>query len=425
MANFLAAIAVLCIAAKKQIMSFNVSKIRSDFPILNQQIYGKPLVYFDNGATTQKPKCVLDTIDYFHNRINANIHRGVHKLSEESTQAYENARETVREFINAKSSKEIIFTSGATASINLVAHSFGEAFINEGDEVIVSEMEHHSNIVPWQLICERKNAKLKVLPFNDKGELILEKLEELITEKTRIIAVNHVSNSLGTINPIKKIISKAHAMGVKVLVDGAQGVKHGVIDIQDLDADFYAFSGHKIYGPTGIGVLYAKEEILEKMPPWQGGGDMIASVSFEKTVYNELPFKFEAGTANYIGAAGLAAAIKYYQSVGIEEATNYEDEILRYATQQLLSVDGVKIYGNAKEKAAIISFLIENVHPYDAGMILDKMGVAVRTGTHCTEPVMAHFGIDGTIRASLAFYNTKEEIDQLVDGVKRVKMMFA
>ena len=405
-------------------MSFNVNKIRSDFPILNQQIYNKQLVYFDNGATTQKPACVLETINYFYNRINANIHRGVHKLSEESTQAYENARETVRAFINAKSTREIIFTSGATASINLVAHSFGEAYINEGDDVIVSEMEHHSNIVPWQLICERKKAKLKVFPFNDNGELILDKLDELITEKTRIIAVNHVSNSLGTVNPIKQIIGIAHSKGVKVLIDGAQGVKHGIIDIQDLGADFYAFSGHKIYGPTGIGVLYAKEEILEKMPPWQGGGDMISSVSFEKTVYNELPFKFEAGTANYIGAAGLATALKYYQSIGIEEATRYEDEILHYATHQLLSIGGVKIYGTAKEKAAIISFLIENVHPYDAGMILDKMGVAIRTGTHCTEPVMAHFGIDGTIRASLAFYNTREEIDQLIEGVKKVKMMF-
>ena len=405
-------------------MSFNVNKIRFDFPILNQQIYNKQLVYFDNGATTQKPACVLETINYFYNKINANIHRGVHKLSEESTQAYENARETVRAFINAKSTREIIFTSGATASINLVAHSFGEAYINEGDEVIVSEMEHHSNIVPWQLMCERKKAKLKVFPFNDNGELILDKLDELITEKTRIIAVNHVSNSLGTVNPIKQIIGIAHAKGVKILIDGAQGVKHGIIDIQDLGADFYAFSGHKIYGPTGIGVLYAKEEILEKMPPWQGGGDMISSVSFEKTVYNELPFKFEAGTANYIGAAGLATALKYYQSIGIEEATRYEDEILHYATHQLLSIGGVKIYGTAKEKAAIISFLIENVHPYDAGMILDKMGVAIRTGTHCTEPVMAHFGIDGTIRASLAFYNTREEIDQLVEGVKKVKMMF-
>jgi len=405
-------------------MSFNVSKIRADFPILTQEVHGKPLVYFDNGATTQKPKCVLDTIAYFHNKINSNIHRGVHKLSVDSTQAYEQARETVRQFINAKSTNEIIFTSGATASINLVAFSFGEAFIFEGDEVIVSEMEHHSNIVPWQLLCERKKAKLKVLPFDDNGDLILEKLDELITKRTKIIAVNHVSNSLGTVNPIKQIIAKAHAHGVKVLVDGAQGAKHGILDVQDLDADFYAISGHKIYGPTGIGVLYGKQELLEQIPPWQGGGDMIATVTFKKTTFNELPFKFEAGTANYVGAAALATAIKYYQSVGIEAAVEYENELLEYATQNLLAIEGVRIIGTAKEKTSIISFLVGNIHPYDVGMILDKMGIAVRTGTHCTEPVMAHFGIDGTVRASLAFYNTTQEIDMLVEGVKRVKQMF-
>ncbi|MDY0199726.1 MAG: cysteine desulfurase [Tenuifilaceae bacterium] len=405
-------------------MSFNVSKIRADFPILTQEVHGKPLVYFDNGATTQKPKCVLDTIAYFHNKINSNIHRGVHKLSVDSTQAYEQARETVRQFINAKSTNEIIFTSGATTSINLVAFSFGEAFIFEGDEVIVSEMEHHSNIVPWQLLCERKKAKLKVLPFDDNGDLILEKLDELITKRTKIIAVNHVSNSLGTVNPIKQIIAKAHAHGVKVLVDGAQGAKHGILDVQDLDADFYAISGHKIYGPTGIGVLYGKQELLEQIPPWQGGGDMIATVTFEKTTFNELPFKFEAGTANYVGAAALATAIKYYQSVGIEAAVEYENELLEYATQNLLAIEGVRIIGTAKEKTSIISFLVGNIHPYDVGMILDKMGIAVRTGTHCTEPVMAHFGIDGTVRASLAFYNTTQEIDMLVEGVKRVKQMF-
>lgn len=405
-------------------MSFDVNKIRADFPILTQEVYGKPLVYFDNGATTQKPKCVLDTIEYFHNKINANIHRGVHKLSVESTQAYEHARETVRAFINANSTKEIIFTSGATASINLVAFSFGEAFVYEGDEVIVSEMEHHSNIVPWQMLCERKKAKLKVLPFDNNGDLMLEKLDELITNRTKIIAVNHVSNSLGTVNPIKQIIAKAHAHGVKVLVDGAQGAKHGILDVQDLDADFYAISGHKIYGPTGIGVLYGKKELLEQLPPWQGGGDMIATVTFKKTTYNELPLKFEAGTANYIGAVALATALKYYQSVGIEAAVEYENELLEYATQSLLAIEGVRIIGTAKEKTSIISFLIGNIHPYDTGMILDKMGIAVRTGTHCTEPIMAHFGIDGTVRASLAFYNTKEEIDKLTEGVKRVKMMF-
>jgi cysteine desulfurase / selenocysteine lyase len=404
--------------------TINIKKIRSDFPILNQQVHGKPLVYFDNGATTQKPKCVLDTIDHFHNQINANIHRGVHKLSDESTQAYENARETVREFINAKSTKEIIFTSGATASINLVAFSFGEAFIGEGDEVIVSEMEHHSNIVPWQLMCERKKAKIKVLPFNDDGELLVDKLDDLITNRTKIIAVTHVSNSLGTVNPIRAIIAKAHARGVKVLIDGAQGIKHGKLNVQELDADFYVFSGHKIYGPTGIGVLYGKEDLLNAMPPWQGGGDMIATVTFEKTTFNELPFKFEAGTANYIGAAALATALEYYQSIGIEAATAYEDQLLEYATKQLLAIDDVRIIGEAKEKASIISFIIGDVHPYDTGMILDKMGIAVRTGTHCTEPVMAHFGIDGTVRASLAFYNTIEEIDKLIEGVKKVKQMF-
>ncbi|NHB69902.1 cysteine desulfurase [Perlabentimonas gracilis] len=404
--------------------TLNINKIRADFPILNQQVHGKPLVYFDNGATTQKPTCVLDTIGYFYNQVNSNIHRGVHKLSDESTRAYEEAREVVRSFINAKSIKEIVFTSGTTASINLVAFSFGEAFISEGDEVIVSEMEHHSNIVPWQLMCERKKATLKVLPFDDNGEVEVSKLDELITDRTKILAVTHVSNTLGTVNPIKNIIAKAHSRNVKVLIDGAQGVKHGVIDVQALDADFYVFSGHKLYGPTGIGVLYGKEELLEQLPPWQGGGDMIATVSFTKTVYNELPFKFEAGTANYIGAAGLATAIKYYQSVGIENAVRYETELLEYATQQLLAIDGVRIYGTAKEKASIISFVVGDIHPYDTGMILDKMGIAVRTGTHCTEPVMAHFGIDGTVRASLAFYNTREEIDKLIEGVTRVKMMF-
>ena len=405
-------------------MQFAIDKIRADFPILNQTVHGKPLVYFDNGATTQKPKCVLETIDYFYNQINSNIHRGVHKLSDESTQAYEEARETVRAFINAKSIKEIIFTSGATASINLVAFSFGEAFVKEDDEIIVSEMEHHSNIVPWQLMCERKKAKLKVLPFDDNGDLIVSKLDDLITNRTRIIAVTHMSNSLGTVNPIKDIITKAHAKGVKVLVDGAQGIKHGILDIQELDADFYAFSGHKIYGPTGIGVLYGKEGLLNAMPPWQGGGDMIATVTFEKTTFNELPFKFEAGTANYIGAAALATALKYYQSIGIEQATAYEHQLLEYATERLLSIEGVRIVGTANEKASIISFLVGDIHPYDTGMILDKMGIAVRTGTHCTEPVMAHFGIDGTVRASLAFYNTKEEIDRLIEGIERVKMMF-
>ncbi len=404
--------------------NINISKIRSDFPILSREVHGKPLVYFDNGATTQKPLCVLETISRFYNQINSNIHRAVHTLSQESTKEYEAARETVKEFINARSSKEIIFTSGTTASVNLVAFSFGEAFVSLGDEVIVTEMEHHSNIVPWQLLCERKGATLKVLPFDDNGELEIHKLDELISPKTKILAVTHVSNSLGTVNPIKEIIKKAHDKGVKVLVDGAQGVKHGAIDVQNLDADFYAFSGHKLYGPTGIGVLYGKEDLLTAIPPWQGGGDMIARVTFSKTTYNELPFKFEAGTSNYIGAAALATAIRYYQSVGIEAAMRHEDELLAYATQQLKAIDGVRIIGNAKNKAAIISFIVDDIHPYDTGMILDKMGIAVRTGTHCTEPVMDRFKIDGTVRASMAFYNTFDEVDRLVEGVKKVKMMF-
>jgi len=402
----------------------NLLSRRSDFPILSREVYGRPLVYFDNGATTQKPTCVLQTIERFYKEINSNIHRGVHKLSEESTREYENAREFVRKFLNARKTSEIIFTSGTTASINLVAYSFGEVFVRHGDEVLVTEMEHHSNIVPWQLLCERKGATLRVLPFNDNGELMLDKLPELITPKTRIIAVTHVSNTLGTVNPIAEIVRIAHSQNVPVLVDGAQGVKHGKIDVQQLDADFYAFSGHKIYGPTGIGVLYGKEEWLDRMVPWQGGGDMIATVSFKKTTFNELPFKFEAGTANYIGAAGLATALEYYMGINPDIATAYEDKLLKYATQKLKEIDGLTIYGNAQEKAAIISFLLNGIHPYDTGMILDKMGIAVRTGNHCTQPVIDHYGIDGTVRASLAFYNTFDEIDRLVEALHKVKEMF-
>ena len=402
----------------------NLLSFRADFPILSREVYGRPLVYFDNGATTQKPLCVLQTIERFYREINANIHRGVHKLSEESTREYENAREVVRKFLNARKTSEIIFTSGTTASINLVAYSFGEVFVRQGDEVLVTEMEHHSNIVPWQLLCERKGATLKVLPFDSNGELMLNKLPELLTPKTRIVTVTQVSNTLGTVNPIAEIVRIAHSQNIPVLVDGAQGVKHGKIDVQQLDADFYAFSGHKIYGPTGIGVLYGKEEWLERMVPWQGGGDMIATVSFAKTTFNELPFKFEAGTANYIGAAGLATALNYYSSIGPDIATAYEDELLKYATTKLKEIDGLTIYGNAPEKAAIISFLLNGIHPYDTGMILDKMGIAVRTGNHCTQPVIDHFGIDGTVRASLAFYNTFEEVDRLVEALHKVKEMF-
>ncbi len=404
--------------------TISFSHFRADFPILSREVYGQPLVYFDNGATTQKPTCVLETIQRFHNEINANIHRGVHKLSEESTREYENAREVVRSFLNAQKTSEIIFTSGTTASINLVAYSFGEVFVHQGDEVLITEMEHHSNIVPWQLLCERKGATLKVLPFDDNGELMLEKLPELLTLRTRIVAVTQVSNTLGTVNPVREIVRLAHSQNIPVLVDGAQGVKHGIVDVQQLDADFYVFSGHKIYGPTGIGVLYGKEEWLDRMVPWQGGGDMIATVSFRKTTFNELPFKFEAGTANYIGAAGLATALNYYSNIGIDAATAYEDELLRYATQKLTQIEGLKIFGTARSKAAIISFLLENIHPYDTGMILDKMGIAVRTGNHCTQPVIDHFGIDGTVRASLAFYNTFDEVDRLVEALLKVKEMF-
>lgn len=402
---------------------FNVEKIRTDFPILKRQVYGKPLVYLDNAATTQKPQAVIDTITNFYHNLNSNIHRGVHRLSSESTEEYEKAREKVRAFINAKSKSEIIFTAGTTASINLVATSFGEAFVGVDDEIIISEMEHHSNLVPWQMLCQRKGAQLKVLNFDDAGTLNLKQLQSLITHKTRLVAVTHASNTLGTVNPIGQIIATAHAHNVPVLIDGAQGVKHQTIDIQQLDADFYAFSGHKLYGPTGIGVLYGKEKWLEQMPPYQGGGDMVGTVTLSHTTFNDLPFKFEAGTSNYIGAAGLATAIDYYQNLGIEQVTSYENELLHYATTQLLEIDGLTIFGRAPEKAAIVSFVLNGVHPYDTGMILDKMGVAVRTGNHCTQPVIDHFALDGTVRASFAFYNTKNEIDQLVAAVKKVKKM--
>ncbi len=406
-------------------MTIDIENIRKDFPILEEMIHGKPLVYFDNAATTQKPRQVIDKMVKYYYKYNSNIHRGVHYLSNKSTDGNENARILVQNFINAKHSHEVIFTSGTTEAINLVANSFGDRYISEGDEVIVSELEHHSNIVPWQMLCERKKANLKVLPFNDKGELMIEKLDDLITDRTKIVAVNHISNSLGTINPIRKIIEIAHAKNVHVLIDAAQSIQHKKIDVQDLDADFLVFSGHKLYGPTGIGVLYGKEELLNEMPPWKGGGEMIAEVSFEKTTYNELPFKFEAGTPNYIDAIGLGAAIEYVENIGIENIDAYEQELLAYGTEKLLSIDGLKIYGTAAEKTSVISFLVEGIHFYDMGMLLDQMGIAVRTGTHCTEPVMQHFGIDGTVRASFSFYNTKEEIDSLYNGILKVCKMFA
>jgi cysteine desulfurase / selenocysteine lyase len=404
-------------------VNFDVHKIRQDFPILSQQVYGKPLVYFDNGATTQKPKMVIDTINALHTESNSSIHRGVHYLSEQMTEKYEEARRKVQQFINAEHSQEVIFTSGATGSINAVAFSFGERYVHPGDEIIISGMEHHSNIVPWQMMCDRKNATLKVIPFNDNGELILEEYQNLLTDKTRLVAVNHVSNSLGTINPIKEIIELAHRAGAKILIDGAQGVQHHKVDVQELDCDFYVFSGHKIYGPTGIGILYGKEQLLHDMPPYQGGGDMVECVTFEKTSYNDLPFKFEAGTSNFIGGIGLSVALDYINSIGLDHIASYEHGLLEYATEKLRQIDGLKIYGTAKNKTSIISFLIGTIHPYDMGMILDKMGIAVRTGTHCTQPVMDRFGIEGTLRASMTFYNTFEEVDILYNALVKAKQM--
>jgi cysteine desulfurase/selenocysteine lyase len=405
-------------------MEFDVEKIRQDFPILSRKVYGQPIAYLDNGATTQKPRQVIETVRKYYEQGNASIHRGIHFLSEQSTDTYEKARETVRRFINAASSSEIIFTSGATGSINAVAFSFGERYISEGDEVIISEMEHHANLVPWQMMCERKGARLKIIPFNEKGELIFGEYEKLLTDKTRIVAISHVSNTLGTINPVKEIIRKAHERDVPVLVDGAQAVQHETIDVRDLDADFYVFSGHKVYGPNGIGVLYGKEKYLYEMPPYQGGGDMVDCVTFEKTTYNQLPFKFEAGTMNYIGAAGLAAALDYISVIGLPGIRQYEHSLLEYATMKLMSVPGLRIYGLAPEKISILSFLMDDIHPYDAGMVLDKLGIAVRTGTHCNQTVMDHFKITGTLRACLAFYNTTGEIDRLYEGLHRVIRMF-
>jgi cysteine desulfurase / selenocysteine lyase len=403
----------------------NIQQVRSDFPILQQQVYKKPLVYLDNGATTQKPQVVIDTIRELLETRNSSIHRGIHYLSEQMTGRYEAARETVREFLNAASTDEIIFTSGATGSINTVAFSLGEKYVSKGDEILVSEMEHHSNIVPWQMLCERKGAALKVFPFNDHGELLMEKLDELLTDKTRIVALAHASNVLGTINPVREVIRKAHAKGIPVLLDGAQMVQHGKVDVRELDCDFYLFSSHKIFGPTGSGVLYGKESMLEKLPPYQGGGDMVDRVTFARTTYNTLPFKFEAGTSNFTGAIGLAAALEYLQSIGLESIGLYEKELNAYALKKLQEIDGLKVYGEASQRISVFSFLLENIHPYDAGMILDKMGIAVRTGTHCAQPVMDHFAVDGTIRASLVFYNTKEEVDTLVEGIRRTMKMLS
>ena len=401
------------------------NKVRHDFPILSRQVNGKPLVYFDNGATTQKPQQVIDAIQHYYSYYNSNVHRGVHTLSQEATTAQEESREKVRKFINAKSVNEIIFTSGTTESINLVASSLSKFYFKPGDEIVISTMEHHSNIVPWQMACEQTGAKLKVIPINDAGEIIFDEFEKLLNEKTKLVAVVHVSNSLGTINPVKKIIEKAHMLNIPVLLDGAQAIQHMPVDVQQLDCDFYCFSGHKLYGPTGIGILYGKEKWLEQMPPYQGGGEMIKHVTFAKTTYNELPFKFEAGTPHIEGAIVLGTAIDYVNTIGINAIQKYEHELLNYATEQLSSVDKIRFIGTAKEKASVISFLIDKVHPYDVGVILDKLGIAVRTGHHCTEPLMDRFGIPGTVRASLVFYNTKDEIDVLVSGVKKAQQMLS
>jgi cysteine desulfurase/selenocysteine lyase len=405
-------------------MNFNVHSVRKDFPILRRKVYNIPLVYFDNGATTQKPQPVIDCVNEYHSFKNSSVHRGIHYLSEQATSDYENARLTIQHFINAAHSHEIIFTAGTTASINGVAFSFGERYIREGDEIILTEMEHHANIVPWQMLCERKNAVLKVLPFSDDGVLLLDQLDSMINNKTRLVAVIHVSNALGTVNPVEEIITRAHLHNIPVLVDGAQSIQHTPIDVQKMDCDFFAFSGHKVYGPTGIGILYAKEKWLDEMPPFQGGGEMVDVVTFKKTTYNCLPYKFEAGTPNYIGAIALAEALKYVSDLGIGNIALHEQMLLQQGTEKLAALGFIRLFGTAPHKTSILSFGISGVHPYDAGMVLDKMGIAVRTGTHCAQPVMQHFGIDGTIRVSLALYNTAEEIDALIESVKKVKTMF-
>lgn len=403
---------------------FDVEKIRKDFPILEETVYGKPLVYLDNGATSQRPRQVVEKMNEYYFRYNANVHRGVHYLSNRCTDANEEARETVRQFIGAASEREVIFTRGTTESINLVAYSFGEAFIGAGDEIVVTEMEHHANIVPWQMLCKRKGAVLKVIPFHDNGELATEQLDELLTERVKLVGVAYVSNVLGTVNPVQDIIRRAHAVGAKVLVDGAQAVQHLPIDVQELDCDFFVFSGHKLYGPTGVGVLYGKEALLEQMPPWQGGGEMIKTVRFEKTTYNELPFKFEAGTPDFIGVVGLGEAIRYVDSIGLENIAAYEHDLLHYAMERMREVPGMRFFGEAGNKSSVISFALGDIHHSDTGILLDKLAIAVRTGQLCAEPTMQHYGVTGMVRASLGMYNTRNEIDALHDGLMKVTEMF-
>jgi len=407
------------------VTSLDVSAIRKDFPILAQQVHGKPLVYLDSAATSQKPKCVIEALTRFYLMDNANIHRGVHELSERSTLAYEAARGKVRGFLNAANTREIVFVRGATEGINLVAQTYGRTHVGAGDEIVLSALEHHSNIVPWQMLCEEKKAVLRVIPINDRGEIELDAFEKLLNPRTRLVAVSHVSNALGTINPVREIVQTAHRWNVPVLIDGAQAVPHMKVDVRNLDCDFYVFSGHKVFGPTGIGVLYGRERLLEDMPPWQGGGDMIRSVTFEKTTYNELPYKFEAGTPDIAGVIGLGAAIDYLDQIGMDAVAAHEHDLLQYGTEALESISGLRLIGTAREKAGVLSFVLDGVHPHDAGTILDREGVAVRTGHHCAQPVMERFGVSSTTRASLAFYNTREDIDALVAGIHKVKEVFA
>ena len=421
----MSAAAAVPIREKAAGTSFDVERIRKDFPILQMKVHGHPLVYLDNAATSQKPQSVIDALVRYYEAENANIHRGVHYLSQIATEEFEKARETVRVFLNAARSSEIIFTRGTTEALNLVAQTYGKANVGAGDEVLITAMEHHSNIVPWQMLCEEKGAKLRVAPINDAGEVLIAEYEKLLGPKTKLVAIGHVSNALGTINPVRQMIAAAHAKGAVVVVDGAQAVPHVKVDVQALDADFYAFSGHKMYGPTGIGALYGKQALLEAMPPYQGGGDMISSVTFEKTTYNKVPHKFEAGTPDMAGVAGLKAAIEYMNGVGIEKIAAHEHELLEYATEVVGAVEGVRLIGTAREKAGVLSFVLDEVHPHDIGTILDQQGIAVRTGHHCAQPVMDRFGIPATVRASFAVYNTKSEVDALARGIRKVREVFA
>ncbi len=406
------------------LQQIDIDKIRADFPILTREVYGKRLVYFDNAATTQKPRCVIDKIIKMYTTVNANVHRGVHLLSQEATEEHEASRRVVQQFINAASPNEIVFTRGATESINLVASTFCSTYCREGDEILISAMEHHSNIVPWQMQAEQLGLTLRVAPINERGELLLSELEQLISPRTKLIAVTHISNVLGSVNPIREIIEIAHKKEVPVLIDAAQSVQHTTVDVQALDCDFLVFSSHKIYGPTGVGVLYGKEKWLNALPPYQGGGEMISTVSFEKTTYNTLPYKFEAGTPDYVGTAALAEALRYVSAIGIDRIAAYEQELLSYATEKSLAINGLRIIGTSAEKSSVISFLVEGVHPYDMGTLLDRMGIAVRTGHHCAEPLMRVLGVEGTVRASFSFYNTYEEVDMLVEGIVRIVKMF-